>query len=303
MKKFFIVLLLTVFLVSCNFSRNKTDNMANDATKDIIIAERDTVWGYLNHMLNTDVVRFEQHLLDSMYFSNELLSLQIQGNNNGLNNNWNHWVDDEFVNKPTFKIESIEKGQDNTIYADITIRNGECKISEKIVLVLENASWKVDDFVHETYSYKANIRKCLNLPTPLKGTLSDYSIKYNIDEEDDHFDEEEIVDRTYGHICLIKKGSTISKIRIPDMDRNAEFEVEGIENTYMGFNIYFRYGHDHLRCSKILVFKFSKNAFFLTTVIKYGTIETEDGFDTKRTVENIDKPIHFDKVNIGDYVD
>ena len=90
MKNFFIVLLLTVFLVSCNFYRNKTDNMANDATKDIIIAERDTVWGYLNHMLNTDVVRFEQHLLDSMYFSNELLSLQIQGNNNGLNNNWIH---------------------------------------------------------------------------------------------------------------------------------------------------------------------------------------------------------------------
>ena len=98
MKNFFIVLLLTVFLVSCNFYRNKTDNMANDATKDIIIAERDTVWGYLNHMLNTDAVRFEQHLLDSMYFSKELLSLQIQGNNNGLNNNWIHQCPLKIIN-------------------------------------------------------------------------------------------------------------------------------------------------------------------------------------------------------------
>ena len=41
------------------------------------------------------------------------------------------------------------------------------------------------------------------------------------------------------------------------MDRNAEFEFDGIENTYKGFNLYFHYGHDHLRCSKILVFEFT----------------------------------------------
>lgn len=303
MNKFLIVLLLTVFIVSCNSSRSNTGNTANDVTKDTLIAERDTVWDYLNHMLNTDVGRFDQHLLDSMYFSEELLSLQKQRSENGFNNNWNHWVDDEFVNKPSFKIGSIEKGIANTIYADITILNGEDKTSEKIVLVLENASWKVDDFVYETYSYKASTRKGLDLPTPLKGTLSDYSVKYNQDEENTHFDEEEITDRTYGHICLMKNGKTISKIKIPDMDRNAEFEFDGIENTYKGFNLYFHYGHDHLRCSKILVFEFYKNTFLLTTIIKYGTIEVPEGFDTEKTVKNIDRPIPFDKVNLGDFVD
>ena len=218
MNKYFLVLLLTIFIVSCESSKNNTNKPTNNATKDTVIAVRDTVRIYLNRMLNTDVVRFEQRLLDSMYFSNELLSLQKQSTKKGFNNNRNHWVDNEFVDKPSFKIETIERIQDSTIYADITIRNGESKFSEKMVLILENASWKVDDFVHETYSYKANIRKSLNLPTPLKGTLSDFSVKYNQDEEDDHFDEEEIIDRTYGHICLMKKGKIISKIKIPDMD-------------------------------------------------------------------------------------
>jgi len=302
MNKYFLVLLLTIFIVSCESSKNNTNKPTNNATKDTVIAVRDTVRIYLNHMLNTDVVRFEQRLLDSMYFSNELLSLQKQSTKKGFNNNRNHWVDNEFVDKPSFKIETIERIQDSTIYADITIRNGESKFSEKMVLILENASWKVDDFVHETYSYKANIRKSLNLPTPLKGTLSDFSVKYNQDEEDDHFDEEEIIDRTYGHICLMKKGKIISNIKIPDMDRNAEFEFGGIENTYMGFNIYFNYGHDHLRCYKILVFEFDRNQFFLRKIIKYGTIVVEGGFDLEKTIKVLEKPLSFDMVNIGDFV-
>lgn len=302
MNKYFLVLLLTIFIVSCESSKNNTNKPTNNVTKDTVITVRDTVQNYLNRMLNTDVVRFEQRLLDSMYFSNELLSLQKQSTKKGFNNNWNHWVDDEFVDKPFFKIESIEKGQDNTIYADITIRNGECKISKKMVLIFENASWKVDDFVYEDCSFKANIRKDLNLPTPLKGTLSDYSIKYNQEEEDNHYDDEEITDRTYGHICLMKKGKVISKIKIPDMDRNANFEFECIENTYRGFNLYFSYGHDHLRCYKILVFEFDRNQFFLRKIIKYGTIVVEGGFDLEKTIKVLEKPLSFDKVNIGDFV-
>ena len=137
MNKYFLVLLLTIFIVSCESSKNNTNKPTNNATKDTVIAVRDTVRIYLNRMLNTDVVRFEQRLLDSMYFSNELLSLQKQSTKKGFNNNRNHWVDNEFVDKPSFKIETIERIQDSTIYADITIRNGESKFSEKMVLSSE----------------------------------------------------------------------------------------------------------------------------------------------------------------------
>ncbi|MBO4597625.1 MAG: hypothetical protein J5676_07070 [Bacteroidaceae bacterium] len=301
MTKYFLILLLAISVVSCESSRN-TNKPTNNAAKDTGIAERDTIRNYLNRMLNTDVARLEQRVLDSMYFSNELLSLQEQCTKKCFNKDWNHWVDNEIVDKTSFKIGTIERKQDNTIYADITTQNKGYETSEKIILVLEDASWKVDDLVFEDYSYKANLRKYLNLPTPLKGALSDYSIKYNREEEDNHVDAEEIVDRTYGHICLMKKGKVISKIKIPDMDRNAEFEFECIENTYMGFNLYFRYGHNHLRSSNILVFKFDKNQFLLKKIIRYDTIVVEDGFDTEKTVKILEKPLPFDKVNLVDYL-
>ncbi|MBQ1677434.1 MAG: hypothetical protein II065_08455, partial [Bacteroidaceae bacterium] len=66
MNKYFLVLLLTIFIVSCESSKNNTNKPTNNATKDTVIAVRDTVRIYLNRMLNTDVVRFEQRLLDSM---------------------------------------------------------------------------------------------------------------------------------------------------------------------------------------------------------------------------------------------
>lgn len=68
MNKYFLILLLTIFIVSCESSKNNTNKPTNNATKDTVIAVRDTVRIYLNRMLNTDVVRFEQRLLDSMYY-------------------------------------------------------------------------------------------------------------------------------------------------------------------------------------------------------------------------------------------
>ena len=52
MNKYFLVLLLTIFIVSCESSKNNTNKPTNNATKDTVIAVRDTVRIYLNRMLN-----------------------------------------------------------------------------------------------------------------------------------------------------------------------------------------------------------------------------------------------------------
>ena len=43
MNKYFLVLLLTIFIVSCESSKNNTNKPTNNATKDTVIAVRDTV--------------------------------------------------------------------------------------------------------------------------------------------------------------------------------------------------------------------------------------------------------------------
>ena len=57
MNKYFLVLLLTIFIVSCESSKNNTNKPTNNATKDTVIAVRDTVRIYLNRMLNRGCVK------------------------------------------------------------------------------------------------------------------------------------------------------------------------------------------------------------------------------------------------------
>ena len=232
-------------------------------------------------------------VLDSLYFSSEFYSLEKEYNKSYPDSYYNHWICDDFAYYPSFKIGKFTQLSDTTATVDIKVSNGESKSEYQLVMLLENGKWKVDDFVYNAYSddassNKSGLRDLLGLETHLRGSLSEYSLKFWEKPEDEH----------EGAINLYKNKTLVSQ-NIVSVGENIYSQV--IADTKEGFKIIYCCGHNKYYYENVFLFKYQKGQFYLYKIIRYNSFEVEDGFDFKRTEEILETPILFQNVDFEKY--
>jgi hypothetical protein len=162
------------------------------------------------------------------------------------------------------------------------------------VLLLENGKWKVDDFIYnpskdDASSIKSGLRNQLGLETPLRGSLSEYSLKFWENPENEH----------EGAINLYKNKALVYQNIITICGTS---NLDAIVDTKEGFKILYDWGHNKYFGNTVFLFKYMKGDFYLYMIIRYRSFEVADGFDYKRTEEKLKTPILFQDVFINDYL-
>lgn len=291
MKNLYWIILFVLTICSC---KAKTDNSANvnDVQQEDSVNAVDTLRNFVFKIYKHSLKETKTELLDSLYLSSEWYSLEKEYKKTNPDTHSDHWICDDFAYYPS--IGKITQLSDTTSTVDVSISSGEVKFEYRLVLLLENGKWKVDDFIYnpskdDASSIKSGLRNQLGLETPLRGSLSEYSLKFWENPENEH----------EGAINLYKNKTIVSQ-NIVDIGGNKTFE--GIDDTKDGFKIFYNWGHNMYYGSTILLFKYLKGNFYLYKIVRYRSFEVEDGFDYKRSEEVLKTPVLFKDVFINDYL-
>ena len=239
----------------------------------------DTLYSFVSKIYKHNFMKTKSEVLDSLYLSSELYSYS-EGEPDP-DSYYNHWINGEYAYYPSFKIGKITQLSDTTSLVDIKVSNGDSQSEYQLVMLLENGKWKVDDFVTETSTLKYAAKTHRELKIPLRGSLSEYSLKYCENPEDEH----------EAAINLYRNKTVVSQ-NIVEVGGN--IWLESISDTKEGFKIIYCWGHDS---RTIFLFKYLKENFYLYKIIRYSSFEVEEGYDYERTEENLDTPILFQDVD------
>ena len=287
MRYLYLCIIFITAICSCK------SKVSDTAVADVIQQEdsvnaADTLYDFVSKIYKHDFMKTKPEVLDSLYLSSEFYSITKKYKEYWPYTN-NHWIDDEFAYNPSFKIGKITQLSDSISTVDIKVSNGNGKSEYQLVMLLKDNKWKVDDFVHELSTEKAIIRNQLGLETPLRGTMSEYSLKFCEFAEEEH----------EGAINLYKNKTIVSR-NIVEVGGNQHFD--GIAETKDGFNIFYSWGHNKYWGDTVLLFKYLKGQFYLYKIIRYYYTEMEEGYDEKRTEDNLETPILFKDVDFEKYL-
>ena len=248
----------------------------------------DTLYSFVSKIYKHNFMKTKAEVLDSLYLSSEFYSLKKK-----YKEYWpytdNHWINDKYAYYPSFKIGKITQLSDTTSLVDIKVSNRENKSEYQLEMLLENGKWKVDDFVYEFSTEKAIIRNQLGLEIPLRGSMSEYSLKYC-----------EFAEETHEGAVNLYKNKTIVSRNIVEVGGNKHLDL--IADTNDGFNISYSWGHNKYLGDTVFLFKYLKGQFYLYKTIRYYYTETEEGCDEKTTEEILDTPILFQDVDFENYL-
>ena len=287
MRYLYLCIIFITAICSCKSRVNDTAVVDVVPLKDSVNAA-DTLYDFVSMIYKHNFMKSKPEVLDSLYLSSEFYSLKKKYKEYWPYTN-NHWIDDEFAYYPSFKIGKITQLSDSISTVDIKVSNRDSKSEYQLVMLLENGKWKVDDFVHELSTEKAIIRNQLGLETPLRGSMSEYSLKFCESAEEEH----------EGAINLYKNKTIVSR-NIVEVGGNKSFD--GIVDTKDGFNVFYSWGHNKYMGDTVLLFKYLKGQFYLYKVIRYYYTEMEEGYDEKRAEENLETPILFQDVDFEKYL-
>ena len=288
MKYLYLCIIFITAICSCKSRVGNDTAVAGVVQQEDSVNAADTLYDFVSKIYKHDFMKTKPEVLDSLYLSSEFYSLTKKYKEYWPYTN-NHWIDDEFAYNPSFKIGKITQLSDSISTVDIKVSNGNGKSEYQLVMLLEENKWKVDDFVHELSTEKAIIRNQLGLETPLRGTMSEYSLKFCEFAEEEH----------EGAINLYKNKTIVSR-NIVEVGGNQHFD--GIADTKEGFNIFYSWGHNKYMGDTVLLFKYLKGQFYLYKVIRYYYTEMEEGYDEKRTEEKLKTPILFKDVDFEKYL-
>ena len=288
MKPLYFYIIFITAICSCKSRVGNDTAVAGVVQQKDSVNAVDTLYDFVSKIYKHNFMKTKPEVLDSLYLSSEFYSLKKKYKEYWPYTN-NHWIDDEFAYSPSFKIGKITQLSDSISTVDIKVSNGNGKSEYQLVMLLEENKWKVDDFVHELSTEKAIIRNQLGLEIPLRGSMSEYSLKFCEFAEETH----------EGAFYLYKNKKLVSK-NIVEVGGNKSFD--GIADTKEGFNIFYSWGHNKYMGDTVLLFKYLKGQFYLYKVIRYYYTEMEEGYDEKRTEEKLKTPILFKDVDFEKYL-
>lgn len=288
MKPLYFYIIFITAICSCKSRVGNDTAVAGVVQQKDSVNAVDTLYDFVSKIYKHNFMKTKPEVLDSLYLSSEFYSLKKKYKEYWPYTN-NHWIDDEFAYNPSFKIGKIKQLSDSISTVDVKVSNGDSKSEYQLLMLLEDNKWKVDDFVHELSTEKAIIRNQLGLEIPLRGSMSEYSLKFCEFAEETH----------EGAFYLYKNKKLVSK-NIVEVGGNKSFD--GIAETKDGFNIFYSWGHNKYMGDTVLLFKYLKGQFYLYKVIRYYYTEMEEGYDEKRTEEKLKTPILFKDVDFEKYL-
>ena len=293
MKSLYLAIIFLPIICGCKSKTSQSD-ITDKTRQKVSVNAQDTLRNFVSNIYKHNFMKTKAEVLDSLYLSSELYSLEKEYNKSYPDSYYNHWICDDFAYYPSFKIGKFTQLSDTTATVDIKVSNEESKSEYQLVMLLENGKWKVDDFVYNAYSddassNKSGLRDQLGLETHLRGSLSEYSLKFWENPEDEH----------EGAINLYKNKTIVSQ-NLVSVGGNKTFE--GIDDTKEGFKIFYSWGHNKYFGNTIFLFKYQKGQFYLYKVIRYRSFEIEEGFDFKRTEEVLKTPIQFKDVDFEKFL-
>ena len=282
--------ILTIFFTAICSCKSKVSNSAvvNNVQQKDSTNVADTLYSFVSKIYKHNFMKTKAEVLDSLYLSSEFYSLKKK-----YKEYWpytrNHWINDKYAYYPSFKIGKITQLSDTTSLVGIKVSNGESQSEYQLEMLLENGKWKVDDFVTEFSTEKAIIRNQLGLEIPLRGTMSEYSLKFC-----------EFAEKTHEGAINLYKNKTIVSRNIVEVGGNKH--LEAVADTKDGFNILYSWGHNKYFGDTVFLFKYLKGQFYLYKIIRYSSFEVEEGYDYERTEEILDTPILFQDVDFEKYL-
>lgn len=288
MKPLYFYIIFITAICSCKSRVGNDTAVAGVVQQKDSVNAVDTLYDFVSKIYKHNFMKTKPEVLDSLYLSSEFYSLTKKYKEYWPYTN-NHWIYDEFAYNPSFKIGKIKQLSDSISTVDVKVSNGDSKSEYQLLMLLEDNKWKVDDFVHELSTEKAIIRNQLGLEIPLRGSMSEYSLKFCEFAEETH----------EGAFYLYKNKKLVSK-NIVEVGGNKSFD--GIAETKDGFNIFYSWGHNKYMGDTVLLFKYLKGQFYLYKVIRYYYTEMEEGYDEKRTEEKLKTPILFKDVDFEKYL-
>ena len=288
MKPLYFYIIFITAICSCKSRVGNDTAVAGVVQQKDSVNAVDTLYDFVSKIYKHNFMKTKPEVLDSLYLSSEFYSLTKKYKEYWPYTN-NHWIYDEFAYNPSFKIGKIKQLSDSISTVDVKVSNGDSKSEYQLLMLLEDNKWKVDDFVHELSTEKAIIRNQLGLEIPLRGSMSEYSLKFCEFAEETH----------EGAFYLYKNKKLVSK-NIVEVGGNKSFD--GIADTKDGFNIFYSWGHNKYMGDTVLLFKYLKGQFYLYKVIRYYYTEMEEGYDEKRTEDNLETPILFKDVDFEKYL-
>lgn len=288
MKPLYFYIIFITAICSCKSRVGNDTAVAGVVQQKDSVNAVDTLYDFVSKIYKHNFMKTKPEVLDSLYLSSEFYSLTKKYKEYWPYTN-NHWIYDEFAYNPSFKIGKIKQLSDSISTVDVKVSNGDSKSEYQLLMLLEDNKWKVDDFVHELSTEKAIIRNQLGLEIPLRGSMSEYSLKFCEFAEETH----------EGAFYLYKNKKLVSK-NIVEVGGNKSFD--GIADTKDGFNIFYSWGHNKYRGDTVLLFKYLKGQFYLYKIIRYYYTEMEEGYDEKRTEDNLETPILFKDVDFEKYL-
>ena len=288
MKPLYLYIIFITAICCCKSRVGDNTAVAGVVQQKDSVNAVDTLYDFVSKIYKHNFMKTNPEVLDSLYLSSEFYSLTKKYKEYWPYTN-NHWIDDEFAYNPSFKIGKIKQLSDSISTVDVKVSNGDSKSVYQLLMLLEDNKWKVDDFVHELSTEKAIIRNQLGLEIPLRGSMSEYSLKFCEFAKETH----------EGAFYLYKNKKLVSK-NIVEVGGNQHFD--GIAETKDGFNIFYSWGHNKYRGDTVLLFKYLKGQFYLYKIIRYYYTEMEEGYDEKRTEDNLETPILFKDVDFEKYL-
>ncbi len=283
-------ILIIFFTAICSCISKVSDSAVVDYVQQNHLANVvDTLYDFVSKIYKHDFMKPKAEVLDSLYLSSELYYLEKKYKESDPDTYHNLWLCGDFAHNPSFKIGKITHLSDTTSTVGVYISNGDNQLGYQLHLLLENGKWKVDDFIYDTGTTKSSLRKELGLETPLRGSLSEYSLKFCENPENQH----------EAAINLYRKKTVVSQ-NIVDVGGNKTFE--GIADTKEGFNISYSWGHNKYFGNTIFLFKYLKGQFYLYKIIRYYSVEIEEGFEFKNMEKNLETPILFQDVDFEKYL-
>ena len=288
MKYLYLLIIFFAAICSC---KSKADNscMVNDVQQEDYVNAADTLHDFVSKIYKHNFMKTKAEVLDSLYLSSELYSLEKKYKESDSDTYHNLWLCGYSAYNPSFKIGKITNLSDTTSTVDVSISNGDNQLGYQLLLLLENGKWKVDDFIYDTGTTKSNLRNELGLETPLHGSMSEYSLKFSEFAEETH----------EGAFYLYKNKKLVSK-NIVEVGGNKS--VNGIAEAKDGFIIYYDWGHNKYYGNTIFLFKYLREQFYLYKIIRYYSVEIEEGFEFKNSEKNFDTPILFQDVEFDKYL-
>ena len=178
MKPLYLYIIFITAICCCKSRVGDNTAVAGVVQQKDSVNAADTLYDFVSKIYKHNFMKTKAYVLDSLYLSSELFSFRKEGYESNPNAYYNHWIDDEYAYYPSFKIGEITQLSDTTSIVDIKVSNGESKSEYQLVMLLENGKWKVDDFVTETSTEKYAAKTQSGLEIPLRGSLSEYSLKF-----------------------------------------------------------------------------------------------------------------------------